>query len=235
MSVHEGVLQVLRIPGDGDCLFSSLSHQIWGSLPGTEQLAFHNRTLRSLVVHHFNQHLAEWSDRIHAQAVAAFTDLGLASVCLELSVSQLVQHYLQCLRQPGFWGGEDAIFVIAQAFGLRVEVFREHSAALTINATGGKTLQIVHRIAGTVGDSGQRGYTHYDSVLSVRTGKCSLSVSYLRQVMSSLHILYLCSLRFMFPVNDFEGGNLPTLLILKGYLVLQITVCYALFRQIIVY
>lgn len=168
-TVHtdEGVLRVLCMPGDGDCLFASLGHQIWGSPPNTEDIKFRIRTLRAIAVDFFKEHLTQWTDRLHAQAVVAFTECGWSSMCANTPANQLVQHYLQCLKQPGFWGGEEALLAVASVFDFRIEIFREHSSAHVMNARGRKTLKIVHRL------SSRGNYTHYDSVLSIASGRRS--------------------------------------------------------------
>lgn len=157
--VNEGILRILPIPGDGDCLFSALSHQIWGSFPGSPELDVHVRTLRALTVRYYEERLLEWTDQLYAQAVVIFPELTN-----HMTVVQLVHHYLQCLRQAGFWGGEESIVAIASSFGYQVKVFRENSSSIIINPEGATGLQIVHRM------SADGEYRHYDSVLGVRPG-----------------------------------------------------------------
>ncbi|XP_058810949.1 uncharacterized protein LOC131675819 [Topomyia yanbarensis] len=159
VQVDEGLLTVCCIPGDGDCLFSSLTHQIWGCPPHDAAHQLYVRTLRSQVVQYYRERLPTLSDGLYAQALVIFPDVSSV-----LSPTQLVDHFLNSLSMPGFWGGEESLIAISEILDFAVTVFRERSVAISLNSSGSQELRLVHRVA----PSGE--YTHYDSVLSIRTG-----------------------------------------------------------------
>lgn len=131
VKVNEGSLVILKIPGDGNCLFTALAHQIWSQIPGTEQNELHTRTLRRLVVSYYREKIHTFGERLLPQAQAIFPELvGM------LSPAELVEHYLNQLSKPQFWGGEETIRAVATVFGYKVKVYTEHSSHIVIGDTG---------------------------------------------------------------------------------------------------
>lgn len=156
VKVNEGWLLVRKIPGDGNCLFSSLAHQIWNEPPGTEEHDLHTRTLRRLVVSHYRERLETYGEGLLPQAQVIFPELVGT-----LTPAKLIEHYLNQLGRPRFWGGEETIRAVACVFGYKVEVYSEYAAHIAIGDAGPKSrpLKIVHRI------NPDGTYNHYDSVI----------------------------------------------------------------------
>lgn len=72
VSVYEGILVACIIPGDGNCLFSSIAHQLWNAVPGTDINLFYTRTLWALVVSFYEEQKQVWMERLFQQTVAIF-------------------------------------------------------------------------------------------------------------------------------------------------------------------
>lgn len=158
VNVREGILLVCKIPGDGNCLFTSLplAHQIWRSLPVTKLNAFHTRTLRALAANYYRERIGSMKEQLSAQAQIIFLELEG-----KMSTDQLIGHYLDKLATPGFWGGEESIRAVAATFGYRISVYSENASRIIIGKSGpqGEHLSIVHRVD-------EYGiYNHFDSVL----------------------------------------------------------------------
>ncbi|XP_055543551.1 deubiquitinase OTUD6B-like [Wyeomyia smithii] len=149
VNVREGTLVVCRIPGDGNCLFSSLAHQIWQSLPATELNNFHARSLRALVVEYYRSKAGELEEQLTAQDQVIFQQPNSSNTTCNLAT-------------PGFWGGEESIRAVAAIFEYNIRVYSENASMTTIGEPGARNqqdLSIVHR-------SNEYGaYNHYDSVI----------------------------------------------------------------------
>lgn len=107
VNVNEGVAEVLRIPGDGNCLFSALAHPIWKCDPRTSLGRMYQGTLRTAAVQFYRNRMNDWMEQLYAHAIVA-----LPQKADNIPPAELVNNFLSCLSKSGFLGGEESLLAI---------------------------------------------------------------------------------------------------------------------------
>lgn len=152
----EAVCVVRRVNGDGDCLFASVAHQLFGYAIGSDAHVAMTAALREMVVEHLydNVNNVEFSLAIRLRVEEELPWL------LEASDEATVRNFLPVLAGKHIWGGDESLSALAQIFSCVIRVHRE--GASSIDALGqpggpGPVLGVVYR--GQV-----NRWDHYDSL-----------------------------------------------------------------------
>ena len=110
------ILWVQDIPGNGDCLFGSIVHQLYGLHPIDNLDLFESSTLRlrKQVVAYLREHIHEFYHFL----------LPFAG---DHDPEGTVMGFLDHLSKSGVWGGEETLYVICRKFNVNVEVWNSRS------------------------------------------------------------------------------------------------------------
>lgn len=156
---------LLSIPKDGDCLFGSLVHQLYGITPKNPLFKPYSKQLREIAVREmrsrrdkYYNHLAIYADEL---------------VHGDLPLVEKIEEYLRMLEAPGFWGGAECISSLSDYFKVSVQVYQDNASITFSPEDGGETdpqiLQIFYR-----GTDDARN--HYDSIVCIRPYDYTLSI-----------------------------------------------------------
>lgn len=154
-------IKVLHIPGDGNCLFTAICHQLNGYTVPSDTISTAARRLRDIVVR------SVWDNRqmtrIRNAILSRVSDEWPTQV--NANYDQQVRTVLQNLQLDGFWGGEETITAVMEIFNVSIKIFYQNDMTQElspISHTPTKQLRLFFRLR-----SGSRNvYNHYDSILS---------------------------------------------------------------------
>lgn len=154
---------VLSIPKDGDCLFGSLVHQIYGITPKNALFKPYSRQLREIAVRQLRNRREKYYGQIAAYADELVRDA--------LPLAEKIEQYLRLLETSGYWGGAECIASLSDFFEVNIQIFQDNACirfspeAVRENLP---TYQIFYH-----GVDGAR--THYDSIVCIRPDNYTLS------------------------------------------------------------
>lgn len=121
--IGEFSLWLQRIPGDGNCLFGSLVHQIMGIHPEESTFSAAVSQVRASIVVYLRNNFS----RYWAYLVPFAEDFVKQDF---VDVYDRVWKYLELLAQEGFWGGEDCISVACDLYNVSITVWDERTARI---------------------------------------------------------------------------------------------------------
>ena len=120
------VLFILNMPPDGNCLFSSLAHQIFGSQQSIDGVAA-PKFLRGRVVQYLRNNLSEYSPCLIAEALIVQRSLTLPD---NFSPSQMIEAFVNYLSMEGSYGGSETIAAIVHLYQRQLTIFQENGPTL---------------------------------------------------------------------------------------------------------
>jgi hypothetical protein len=94
-----GKIEILKIPGDGNCLFATVCTQLYGTIPRNVQHHQKITMLRKLVSSHILKHPEIYQSSLLAAATEAFP------YPTNESDNAIISRFIDGLKEDGFWGG----------------------------------------------------------------------------------------------------------------------------------
>lgn len=147
--------EVTKIPGDGNCLFGAISHQLYGYRIGSTMHTSMTRTLREMVVEYMQHHC----DNVELQMLAN-TRIETEFPGLEGTTdSESVINLSHAVAQNDTWGDSESFFALCRIFPIKIILRRENGHSATVEDETGcpvRTIYLVYR--GPTED-----WNHYDS------------------------------------------------------------------------
>lgn len=146
---YSGSVDVISVPGDGNCFFHSVIQQMTGWT--TFDTKFRNKSaeLRKAVVQHLQNHKERMRDVL----------LGEIATLMEYNNygtdEEKIIKFLPDLEKEGTWAGTESILAVKDLLGVNILVFNPRYASLryTHGNGEGRTVQLYFN-----------GINHYDSV-----------------------------------------------------------------------
>lgn len=157
---------LVLIPGDGDCLFGSIVHQIFGMTPKHPLFKTYSQQVRELAVSEIRRNL-----HLYYETVASYADELITSCD---STTAKIELYLRRLQSAGYWGGADSIAALSNHYNV-IFCVHQHNSRIEFSPTNSEIdAPPRHHLfygnsPGINGESSQ-GYVsaHYDSILCIR-------------------------------------------------------------------
>jgi hypothetical protein len=112
-----GPIKIFKIPGDGNCLFSSISVKLCDTKPGSHQHTHKIRMLRKLVSAHNIKNMPIYWENLQIVAREAFPNSNEGN-------NALVKKYANSLTKDGFWGGEAALHAITNVLKTKISTIQ---------------------------------------------------------------------------------------------------------------
>lgn len=158
-NVYGDIFWLLPIPGDGNCLFGSVIHQLCCASPNHQHFGAYRSQLRDAAVSELRNRIDFYVDYLAVSAEEAFEDPS--------PVANKIERFLVALESDGFWGGEESLAAICNLHQVAITVHQingtiEFTPTVSENQSW-RVLDIFYRnLPGFVEK------THYDSVVAVR-------------------------------------------------------------------
>lgn len=154
---HGSCFWLVTIPGDGDCLFGAIVHQIYGMTPRNPLFKHYSQQAREAAVSEIRMNLPFYFDHVASYADELMTSGN--------SIQEKVEQYLDKLRTAGFWGGAECISALSNHFQVVLVVHQDSSKIEFAPANSEHRplprLHLYYRGHGAIKN-------HYDSVLCIR-------------------------------------------------------------------
>ncbi|CAM9456401.1 unnamed protein product [Chrysoparadoxa australica] len=163
-SLRRHGLAISRVEGDGNCLFRSISHQIYGT-------DAHHELVRSKCMDYMESEVSHQSSVICLLATDPYVEGGMPEFL----------QYVATKRQNAVWGDDPEVQALCELYNRPAEIWAYDKAQ------GAKTLRTFHEMAATQGaaTSGSSRMTpmrlsyygggHYDSIVTTTTTTSSSS------------------------------------------------------------
>lgn len=183
VDVTHGQLRVIKIPGDGNCLFSSLCSQLFQLEVGSVQHKEKVRGLREEVSNFIFTHA--WEDRYRNCIVCRIAEEMPHWV--NLNYSSQVRKFIDFLSTDGNWGGEETIMAVSNMYMANITIHYEKGSRITIPPHGQnpiRSLNIVYRLQNKYSNIYQ--YNHYDSLAETHTPQTNENIAAKRKLPKTL-------------------------------------------------
>ena len=110
-------LGVFRVDADGNCLFRSISHQLW------EDESLHHRC---------------------RQEIMNYIEREKDHFALFMEDDEAFEDYVERLRQHGEWGGNQEIFAAARLYNVDISIFSEDMPKMVLQCDDTANLSLIH-------------------------------------------------------------------------------------------
>lgn len=162
------LLEVVQIPGDGNCLFSSIAHQLFKQEVNSAKHIQSTNALRADVVKYIEENIAEFLHELRGHLY----ELKDSDTLYKLygldefdDLDEACKHFVtNWLKNSGVWGGGESLKAITHIYNVNILIFNENGPVYIVanpQQNGDRTIAISYRL----GHNGLRN--HYVSVCNI--------------------------------------------------------------------
>lgn len=140
-----------KMPSDGHCLFSAITHQVHGTIVGSQDHYSRIAVLRNNIVDHIEDNFNEYWESLRD---TVSTLRHLENGCIEERVNTLLRR----LRETNEWGGQESIAAAASILNRRIDVYYEKGPIIYFNRTAaaGGIIRLAYRLPRNSSRNAQR-------------------------------------------------------------------------------
>lgn len=109
--IRQRLVNTQQIPGDGNCLFGAIIHQLHGITPESPNYSTTIDHLQREVAEHIENHAQQYMGQILDSVRTSF---GTNNIIHRLPPPAQVQQYKQNLRRRGLWGGAEVTAAVTE-------------------------------------------------------------------------------------------------------------------------
>lgn len=175
VSANETItIKVVAAPNDGNCLFTSLAHQLFRHNMKCIQMKNETVQLRAKVVDHIQKNISLYKHELQGRIYDIKDDQKSTSEHTysesdSFDMEKEIQFFVyQLLPKNGYWGGQETLLAVSDIFKVNIIVFLENELFMVINREGSmykKTISVAYRFS----DVDNRVRNHYDSVTDIES------------------------------------------------------------------
>lgn len=118
-----GTVKVVRISGDGDCLFGACAHQLYRAKIDSDEHKNLVSELRQKVCEHINDNFGQFERVIKLRILEELEGKVIPASSIDEACKDFVE---KGLSKPGFWGGSESCRAISAIFRANIVVFVEN-------------------------------------------------------------------------------------------------------------
>lgn len=171
------IIYIIKIIGDGNCLFTSLAHQLWPTASTSEENKNNSINLRAAVVEHIVANIGLYQrfidERVH-ELKPRKTD---GNTSLEMKCKMWARHVLS---RQGSWGGIETIKAVSLMYRVNIVIFDECGRVQMVQGAKEKydrTILLGYRFF--LNEKNERIYNHYDSVCDMESDTIYITSEYI--------------------------------------------------------
>lgn len=160
------IIHIVKVDGDGNCLFTALAHQLWPTAMASEECTNNSMKLRAAVVEHILANIELYQMFIEDR-LSELKSLNNDDASLETKCRMWVRYVLS---RKGIWGGIETIKAVSRMYGVNVAVFDECERVRMVQGAKenyDRTILIAYRFY--FNEKNERTYNHYDSVCDMES------------------------------------------------------------------
>lgn len=150
-------VNILDIKQDGNCMFSTLVHQLSYVKNNSENHTSLTMRLRENVVSHIERNLKWYRQYIKGR------------LRCDDATDEICSDFLQKLSKDGFWGDAETLMAVTKMYEVNIFIFSEKGScyfACGFKPEYNRTIFMAYRFNG-IDEQGERNYNHYDTVCEV--------------------------------------------------------------------
>lgn len=167
-------LQIVEIPGEGDCLFRALAHQIFGGAVDSVSLAQIAHGLRTDVVAHVKTNFKSF--KMDLKSTVYSKHEGQAIMDIQQACKDFVRHDLP---ERTVWGGSESLKAVSQLKNVNILIINENGDYYTLptgfDCSCERTVILAYRQFRldkterkvNAGSNARLNLNHYDSVVRI--------------------------------------------------------------------
>lgn len=173
-------VNVIKVKGDGNCLFAALVLQLYYLKNETEEHSLKTAELRRKVVVHIRDNFDKYKQVIEGRILEEAEENGEQVTDLENQCYSFIE---EDLPKAGRWGGMETIMAVSEMFGVNILTFNEKGPFCFPNGyfelSYRRTLFLAYRLGSRI--TGRLlNYNHYDSICGIDAEllyKCSCDLA----------------------------------------------------------
>lgn len=154
-------VKVVKIEGDGNCLYSAIGHQLKCIKVGSKEHRALSSGLRKQVVNHIQTNFNRYKQMLKLR-------LNLSD---ENNVVEVGKEFIsKDLSQEGYWGGEETLVAVSEMFNINILIINEKGPcyfACGFDQDRKGTILLAYRMANHLYKGGNTVYNHYDSIVEI--------------------------------------------------------------------
>lgn len=160
-------VDVVEIPKDGNCLFSTIAHQLYGNDINSAEHEIATKNLRASVIKYIQQNYDDFVYELRGH-VYDLKDLDESHEIHNIDNIEDACKYLlnKHLVLPGTWGGAETLKAITFMHNVNIIVFNENGPVYAI-INGEQNTERSITVAYRLGSGEQQIRNHYDSVCNI--------------------------------------------------------------------
>lgn len=158
------VIKVVPSPADGNCLFMSLAHQLYGYGMNTKELIGACTELRAKVAKYIQMNADSFQHEIKGRVYENIENENVVKSNPKKPidiVSECSFFINMLLPRNRYWGGAETLKAVSQLFEVNIIVFYEEDICQRISKCFNKTIAVVYRLGSNMIRN------HYDSVTDI--------------------------------------------------------------------
>lgn len=155
------IVHIIKILGDGNCLFTSLAHQLWPNATTSEECKTNAIKLRAAVVEHILANIEPYQMFIE-EYLHEIKSLNTDDASLETKCKMWVRHVLS---RQGNWAGIETVKAVSRIYRVNIVTFNECGIVQMVQAAEkhyDRTILLAYRFY--LNGRNERVYNHYDTV-----------------------------------------------------------------------
>lgn len=168
-------VNVSIVPADGNCLFTSLAHQLFGYRIGSKEMTRACKKLRADVVDHIKKNYASFEHEIKGRVfeniektehLAEGSELEI-QIDIEKETAFFINHLLP---RNKYWGGSETLKAVSNLYDVNIILFNENDLCYIIHSFGKshkKTIGVAFRAFNQPAEEQYCQKNHYDSVVDM--------------------------------------------------------------------
>lgn len=179
-------LSVVKMPGDGSCLFHSITHQLFGHKACSVQHQKASKQLRQEVVKHIKAHFSSYESELKGRVYETVNEdkiEDMNSECLFILNN--------CLPDNSFYGGSETLKAVCDMHHVNILVFMEENTCYfssVFNEIYDRTLILAYRSNAMEGN--EKIYNHYDSVCDISSNEILNSLNFLSSKLKNRNTVF---------------------------------------------
>lgn len=165
-----GVVKVVSISPDGNCLFAACVHQLYRVKLNSDDHKKIAAELRGRVCSHIKNNFNRFQRTIKLRVTEEIPNMSSENI--EMRSKSFVDEFLSKFN---FWGGSESLIAISEIFEANIIIFRENGSCYFANGHNSAYNRVLFLAYRRIGSA----YNHYDSVSEIYQQELYPCVSYL--------------------------------------------------------
>lgn len=181
-------LKIVAIAKDGNCLFSSLAHQLFGHKIKSSEHKEATKKLRKDVVDHIIANYSSFQLDLRTRVYETVDQAAIKDMNTECLF--ILNH---CLTKSGFWGGSETMKAVHELYHVNILIFNENGICHFFNQwndSNDRTVILAYRLAHTKKNEAADSHNHYDSVCDMSSEEMYNSTLFLFNTLNKKNTVF---------------------------------------------